>query len=106
LSEDKKCCFVSNIDNLGATVDIPLLNLVVSGGKDFIMEVTNKTKADVKGGTLIQYQGKLCLLEVAQVPKAHVDDFKSIKKFQTFNTNNLWVNLQGKWREIVRHANF
>ena len=31
------------------------------------MEVTDKTRADVKGGTLIQYEGKLRLLEVAQV---------------------------------------
>ena len=31
------------------------------------MEVTDKTRADVKGGTLIQYEGKLRLLEAAQV---------------------------------------
>ncbi|GFS41307.1 hypothetical protein NPIL_467251, partial [Nephila pilipes] len=35
------------------------------------MEVTDKTNADVKGGTLIQYEGKLRLLEIAQVPKEH-----------------------------------
>ena len=28
-----------------------------------------------------------------QVPKDHVDEFKSIKKFKVFNTNNLWANL-------------
>merc|ERR1712223_192391 len=33
------------------------------------MEVTDKTRADVKGGTLIQYEGKLRLLEVAHMPK-------------------------------------
>ncbi|KAG5831100.1 hypothetical protein ANANG_G00300270 [Anguilla anguilla] len=60
----------------------------------FIMEVTDKTRADVKGGTLIQYDGKLRLLEIAQVPKAHVDEFKSVTKFKIFNTNNLWVSLQ------------
>lgn len=31
----------------------------------------------------------LCL----QVPKDHVDEFKSIKKFKVFNTNNLWARL-------------
>ena len=46
----------------------------------FIMEVTDKTRADVKGGTLIEYDGKLRLLEIAQVPKEHVEDFKSISK--------------------------
>ncbi len=28
-----------------------------------------------------------------QVPKDHVDEFKSITKFKVFNTNNLWANL-------------
>ena len=28
-----------------------------------------------------------------QVPKDHVDEFKSIKKFKIFNTNNLWARL-------------
>jgi UDP-N-acetylglucosamine pyrophosphorylase len=36
------------------------------------MEVTNKTMADVKGGTLISYEGHSQLLELAQVPKNHV----------------------------------
>lgn len=46
-----------------------------------------------QGGTLIQYDGKLRLLEIAQVPKAHVDEFKSVSKFKIFNTNNLWISL-------------
>ena len=90
--------FVSNIDNLGATVDLNILNMLVgpqavSPQPQFVMEVTDKTNADVKGGTLIQYEGKLRLLEIAQVHKDHVDEFKSVKKFKIFNTNNLWINL-------------
>ncbi|KAM7451348.1 UTP--glucose-1-phosphate uridylyltransferase [Porites harrisoni] len=57
------------------------------------MEVTDKTRADVKGGTLIEYEGKQRLLEIAQVPKEHVDEFKSVNKFRIFNTNNLWMKL-------------
>lgn len=49
--------------------------------------------SDFQGGTLIQYDGKLRLLEIAQVPKAHVDEFKSVSKFKIFNTNNLWISL-------------
>ena len=41
-------------------------------GAEFIMEVTDKTKADIKGGTLIDYEGTVRLLEVAQVPSEHV----------------------------------
>jgi UTP--glucose-1-phosphate uridylyltransferase len=47
----------------------------------------------VKGGTLIEYEGSTRLLEIAQVPKAHVADFKSTRKFKIFNTNNLWIKL-------------
>lgn len=60
---------------------VDILNLVMqpdgptsSGHVDFVMEVTDKTRADVKGGTLIMYEDKLRLLEIAQVPKDHVSD--------------------------------
>ncbi|CAI6373235.1 unnamed protein product [Macrosiphum euphorbiae] len=89
-------CFISNIDNLGATVDLNILNMLLDLGTnplEFVMEVTNKTKADVKGGTLIQYENKLRLLEIAQVPKEHLEEFKSVKTFKFFNTNNLWIKL-------------
>ena len=32
------------------------------------------------------------------MPEEHVDDFKSIKSFKFFNTNNLWVNLKAMKR--------
>lgn len=97
IAENREYCFVSNIDNLGASADLNILGELVNKGTDaptFVMEVTDKTMADVKGGTLIDYEGKLRLLEIAQVPKDHVDEFKSVKKFKIFNTNNLWIQLQ------------
>uniref|UniRef100_A0A672GSN5 UTP--glucose-1-phosphate uridylyltransferase n=1 Tax=Salarias fasciatus TaxID=181472 RepID=A0A672GSN5_SALFA len=97
ISDGKEYVFVSNIDNLGATVDLFILQHLMSQPADrrceFIMEVTDKTRADVKGGTLIQYEDHLRLLEIAQVPKPHVDEFKSVTKFKIFNTNNLWISL-------------
>lgn len=27
------------------------------------------------------------------MPKNHEEDFKSVKKFNVFNTNNLWINM-------------
>ncbi|XP_050736828.1 UTP--glucose-1-phosphate uridylyltransferase-like isoform X2 [Eriocheir sinensis] len=97
INQGKEYVFISNIDNLGATVDLGILSFLLAGensGKcEFLMEVTDKTRADVKGGTLIQYEDKLRLLEIAQVPKEHVDDFKSVKTFKIFNTNNLWIKL-------------
>ncbi|KAJ1674334.1 UTP-glucose-1-phosphate uridylyltransferase [Spiromyces aspiralis] len=100
LAEGKEWVFVSNVDNLGATVDPVILNHLAESGAEFIMEVTDKTKADIKGGTLIDYDGQVRLLEIAQVPKAHVDDFKRVKKFKIFNTNNLWISLKAMKRLV------
>ncbi|TRM69301.1 UTP--glucose-1-phosphate uridylyltransferase family [Schizophyllum amplum] len=94
ISEGKEYLFISNSDNLGAVVDEKILQHMIDSDAEFIMEVTDKTKADVKGGTLIDYDGSIRLLEIAQVPSEHVEDFKSVRKFKIFNTNNLWVNLK------------
>jgi len=103
-NEGKQFCFVSNIDNMGATVDLNILNFVANpdSNTEFVMEVTDKTRADVKGGTLIRYEDRLMLLEIAQVPKDYVDEFKSVSKFRIFNTNNLWVKLSAIKR-VVEH---
>mmetsp|Transcript_26489 Transcript_26489/g.45615 ORF Transcript_26489/g.45615 Transcript_26489/m.45615 type:complete len:520 (+) Transcript_26489:90-1649(+) len=90
----KELVFVSNIDNLGATVDLNILRWLDANPKcEFCIETTNKTRADVKGGTIVEYEGKVKLLELAQVPSKKVEEFKSIKKFKVFNTNNLWLRL-------------
>lgn len=115
IEEGREYCFLSNIDNLGATVDLNILNKLL--GEDaatrqkpieFVMEVTDKTRADVKGGTLIHFENKLRLLEIAQVPKEHVDDFKSVKTFKFFNTNNIWAKLDCEWWldlcQLVKHS--
>lgn len=117
LDQGKEYLFVSNVDNLGAVVDTRILEHMHQSGAEFLMEVTDKTKADVKGGTLINYEGNVRLLEIAQVPSDHVEDFKSVRKFKIFSalplsspfflpdghlltpptptdTNNLWVNLR------------
>merc|ERR1711990_321309 len=87
---------------MGATVDFGILKMCMEQGSEFVMEVTDKTRADVKGGTLVEYEGKLRLLEAAQVPKGHEEDFKSVKKFNVFNTNNLWISLPAI-RRVLEH---
>lgn len=89
----KEYVFVSNVDNLGADVDLKILKHLVDTQTEFLMELTDKTKADVKGGTIIDYQGQVRLLEIAQVPSEHVEDFKSVRKFAYFNTNSVYINL-------------
>jgi len=89
----KEYLFVSNVDNLGADVDLRILNHLVESKAEFLMELTDKTKADVKGGTIIDYKGTVRLLEIAQVPSEHVEDFKSVRKFKYFNTNSVYIHL-------------
>lgn len=53
LAEGREYCFLSNIDNLGATVDLNILNRLLTqqaegNPHEFVMEVTDKTRADVK----------------------------------------------------------
>lgn len=102
----KEYLFMSNIDNLGATVDLKILQSFADNSEcEYIMEVTDKTMADVKGGTLISYDGSIRLLEIAQVAKEHVDEFKSIKKFRIFNTNNIWMKLKAIRRLLSENEN-
>uniref|UniRef100_A0A5B6ZWS0 UTP--glucose-1-phosphate uridylyltransferase n=1 Tax=Davidia involucrata TaxID=16924 RepID=A0A5B6ZWS0_DAVIN len=104
LSKGKEYVFVANSDNLGAIVDLKILNHLIRNKNEYCMEVTPKTLADVKGGTLISYDGKVQLLEIAQVPDEHVNEFKSIEKFKIFNTNNLWVSLKAIKRLVETDA--
>nr|AAB71613.1 UDP-glucose pyrophosphorylase [Solanum tuberosum] len=104
LAKGKEYVFVANSDNLGAIVDLKILNHLILNKNEYCMEVTPKTLADVKGGTLISYEGKVQLLEIAQVPDEHVNEFKSIEKFKIFNTNNLWVNLSAIKRLVEADA--
>ncbi|MDT8447528.1 MAG: UTP--glucose-1-phosphate uridylyltransferase [bacterium] len=95
LAAGKEFMFVANADNLGASVDLKILSEMERSNTPFLMEVTQKTRADVKGGTLVKAGPKgLRLLEIAQVPKENVEEFKSVKTFKIFNTNNLWINLR------------
>lgn len=93
IKEGKTSLFVSNIDNLGATIDLKILNHLNENNLEYLMEVTKKTRSDIKGGTLIEYDGRIKLLELAQVPHDNIEEFKSIKKFKVFNTNNIWCSL-------------
>ena len=93
IQKGKDILFISNADNLGAVADAKILQYMIEKDIPFMIEVPPKTAADVKGGTLYEQNGKLKLLEIAQVPEEHIDEFCSQKKFSVFNTNNIWINL-------------
>ncbi len=95
LDQKFRYAFVSNADNLGATLDLGILAHFAQSGAPFMMEVTDRTLADRKGGHLAQsLDGQLLLRERAQCPEAELEDFEDIERFSYFNTNNLWIDLE------------
>jgi UTP--glucose-1-phosphate uridylyltransferase len=86
--------FISNADNLGATLDLGLLGYFATEQLPFLMEVAHRTPADSKGGHLArQRDGQLILREIAQCPANELEKFQDIERYAYFNTNNLWLHL-------------
>ncbi|MBK1833758.1 UTP--glucose-1-phosphate uridylyltransferase [Roseibacillus ishigakijimensis] len=106
LADGIEYAFVSNSDNLGATLDAGLLSWFAESGAPFAMEVTRRTEADKKGGHLAvrKDDDRLVLREVAQCPEADLDFFQDISRHQYFNTNNLWLHLPAL-KEALEAAN-
>lgn len=97
--------FVSNADNLGATLDLALLGWIASEGVPLAIEVTARTALDRKGGHLAQRpDGTLLLRELAQCPPEELDDFQDIDRYAWFNTNNLWLHLPTLRSELDRRG--
>lgn len=97
--------FISNSDNLGATMDTALLGYFSAQGFPFMMEVARRTPADVKGGHIARHKdGRLILREAAQCPQAEIDAFQDITLYGFFNTNNIWINLKALERLIEKHG--
>ena len=95
LEQGIQYAMISNSDNLGASLDESLLGYLVQEKLPFLMEVTDRTEADKKGGHLAQASdGSLLLRESAQCPEEDRQQFENIERHRYFNTNNLWINLE------------
>jgi UDP-N-acetylglucosamine pyrophosphorylase len=97
-----KYMFVSNSDNLGATLDLKILTHFAKTDASFMMECCERTENDKKGGHLaIRKSDKhLVLRESAMCADEDEAAFQDITKHRFFNTNNLWIRLD-KLQEIV-----
>jgi UTP--glucose-1-phosphate uridylyltransferase len=103
IAEGREYIFISNVDNLGAVLDLGILTFLLEGPSDkpkmnVVSEQTPKLPCDVKGGVIIKYRrpdGSLCmrLLETAMVPSKYLPEFKSQRNFLNFHINNIWVRL-------------
>jgi UDP-N-acetylglucosamine pyrophosphorylase len=93
LDEGVRYAFVSNSDNLGASLDLGLLAWFAASGLGFLMEVAERTMSDRKGGHLARRGSTFLLRESAQCPEQDMAQFQDIKRHRFFNTNNLWIRL-------------
>ena len=106
LDDGYRYVFVSNADNLGAVMDTSILGYFVSGNLPFLMEVTDRTEMDRKGGHLaLTRDRQLILRESAQCPGDDRATFENISRHKYFNTNNLWLNLEALERMMKKSGN-
>ena len=128
IADGYRYMFVSNADNLGATLDVTILAHFAVTGSAFMMEVCERTESDKKGGHLAQPRSKggdgggssgeggegsegghdggggcdggLLLRESAQCSEEDEASFQNIRKHRYFNTNNLWLHLPSLQAEL------
>ena len=88
--------FISNADNLCASLHPGILGYMAAQRIPFLMEVTRRTVSDRKGGHLARSagDGSLLLRESAQCPSDDTESFQDIERHRYFNTNNIWINLR------------
>jgi UTP--glucose-1-phosphate uridylyltransferase len=95
LNAGYRYAFVSNSDNLGASLDVRLLSWFAAGGAPFALEAADRTPADRKGGHLaLRRGGSLVLRETAQTPDEDIEAFQDVQRHRYFNTNNVWIDLR------------
>eukprot|EP00903_Cladosiphon_okamuranus_P017554 g16168.t1 len=100
INQGKEYIFISNVDNLGATVDLDMLYHIFDQEAEFAVEAIERTRADLSGGLVVGYGGKPKVVELSTVPTERRDQF--VKKFNLFNTNNIWANLRALQRLVAK----
>jgi UTP--glucose-1-phosphate uridylyltransferase len=95
LDRGYRYAFVSNADNLGATLDPRILAWMAAEQIPFVDEVATRSEQDRKGGHLARRRdgGGLVLREIAQTADEDVEAFQDITRHRFFNTNTLWIDL-------------
>jgi UTP--glucose-1-phosphate uridylyltransferase len=96
LDEGVEWAFISNSDNLGATPEPRIPAWAAANDVPFVMEVVRGTAADRKGGHIARRRddNRIVLRETAQTPPDD-DSFTDVERWRYYNTNHLWVDLNG-----------
>ena len=106
ISKGYRYAFISNSDNLGGIMDEAILAYFASHNFPFMMEVADRTEADIKGGHLARLKtGGLVLRKIAQCPEEEIEEFQDINLYRYFNTNSIWVNLPFLEEKLKQAAN-
>lgn len=94
IAKGVRYAFISNSDNLGATLNPAIPDYMEKKDIPFLMEVCIRSEVDKKGGHLSESKdGRLVLREVAQCPDEETKEFQNIEIYKYFNTNNIWIDL-------------
>ena len=81
-----KYVWITNLDNLGASIDAVVLGKFIDGKRDVMVEVCDKEATD-RGGIPVHAQGKLQILEEFRLPTTFDPSVVRV-----FNTNTFLVN--------------
>ena len=106
LERGYRYAFVSNSDNLGATLDPRILEWMARDEVPFVDEVAVRSEQDKKGGHLARRRdgGGLVLREIAQTADEDVEAFQDITRHRFFNTNTLWFDLRALQAALAEHG--
>ena len=106
ISKGYTYAFLSNSDNLGGIMDETILGYFASHNFPFMIEVAEKTDADIKGGHLARLKnGGFILREIAQCPKEEIAEFQDKNVYRYFSTNNIWVNCIALKKQLEKTHN-
>lgn len=75
-----KYVWITNVDNLGATMDPALLGMFIESGKKVMVEVCPKVEGD-RGGVPVHAEGRLQVLEEFRLPPGF--DASTVRVFNT-----------------------
>jgi UTP--glucose-1-phosphate uridylyltransferase len=102
LSGGYRYLFLSNSDNLGAVLDPRILDWFAREELPFLLESTDRTEGDRKGGHLARRRsdGGLVLRETAQTPDEDREAFEDVSRHRYFNCNSIWVALEALQRTL------
>jgi UTP--glucose-1-phosphate uridylyltransferase len=106
LGQGFELAMISNVDNLGATVEPRIAHLMSQERIPFLMEVVIGTSAERKGGHIARRtsDGQLVLRETAQTPPGEEESFRDYRRWRYYNTNNLWIDLRALAEQLERHG--